>query len=113
MKTGIAMILMGSLLVSAPAVAQQKTVIGGVSDEQGAPLCSVSVVIKGTTTGTLSNAGGNFTIRASVGEVLQFKFIGTVPAERVVGADTGRSDRSPWTANPPAYWSMQRIRRAT
>ena len=87
MKTRIAMILMGSILVSAPAVAQQKTVTGRVSDEQGAPLPAASVVIKGTRTGTLSNAGGNYTIRASAGEVLQFKFIGTVPAERVVGAD--------------------------
>jgi|GEM_PF-4717379 len=49
------MILMGLLLVSALALAQQKTVTGRVSDEQGAPLPATSVVIKGTSTGTLSN----------------------------------------------------------
>jgi TonB-linked SusC/RagA family outer membrane protein len=49
-------------------------------------LAGASIVIKGTTTGTLSNAAGNYTIRAAAGQVLQFRYIGTTPVERTVGA---------------------------
>jgi TonB-linked SusC/RagA family outer membrane protein len=46
----------------------------------------VSVVIKGTTTGVQTNGAGNYSVRAAEGQVLQFRFIGTVPTERTVGA---------------------------
>ena len=81
------MVLLGTILLSAPAMAQQKTVTGRVSDEQGAPLPAASVVIKGSSTGVRTNAAGTYSIRASVGQVLQYKFLGTAPAERVVGTD--------------------------
>jgi TonB-linked SusC/RagA family outer membrane protein len=47
----------------------------------------VSVIIKGTTLGTVSNSEGTYSIRVSPGQVLQFRFIGTSPEERVVGAE--------------------------
>ncbi|MEO8624622.1 MAG: TonB-dependent receptor plug domain-containing protein, partial [bacterium] len=87
MKSRILMMLMGIFLVSVQAEAQQKTVTGKITDEQGAPLAAVSVVIRGTTTGTVSNGQGNYSIRVAEGQVLQYKFIGTVPVERTVGAD--------------------------
>ena len=86
MKSRILSVLMGIFLVAAPAYAQQKTVTGKVTDEASVPLPSVSVIIKGTTTGTATNAGGNYTIRVAEGQVLQFRFIGTVPTERPVGS---------------------------
>jgi len=49
---------------------------GTVKDEKGNPLAGVSVIIKGTNKGTSTNADGNFTIEANVGEVLEFSFIG-------------------------------------
>jgi TonB-linked SusC/RagA family outer membrane protein len=48
----------------------------------------VSVVVKGTTIGTITNTDGKYTIRAATGQTLQFKFIGTAPAERVVGTES-------------------------
>ena len=87
MKKRVLLALMGTLLVAAPALAQAQTVTGKVTSEQGTPLPGVSVVIKGTTIGTLSNGEGNYSIRAAVGQVLQFRVIGHAPVERTVGAE--------------------------
>jgi TonB-dependent SusC/RagA subfamily outer membrane receptor len=87
MKTRLLIATMGIFLVSARASAQQKTVTGTVTDEGGGPLPGASVVIKGTSSGTLTNTSGAYTIRATPGQVLQFRFIGTAPAERTVGAE--------------------------
>ena len=80
------MVLAGLFLVASQAMAQQKTVSGRITDDQGAPLAGVQIVIKGTGTGTLSNADGAYSIRAAQGQVLQFSFIGTGTVERPVGA---------------------------
>src|SRR2546423_1163548 len=85
MKKSLVMVLVGLSLVAPHAVAQQKTVTGKVTSEQGAPLSGVSVVIKGTTRSTATNAAGNYSIGAEVGQVLQFRFIGTGLVERTVG----------------------------
>ncbi|HIP47537.1 MAG TPA: SusC/RagA family TonB-linked outer membrane protein, partial [Lutibacter sp.] len=53
----------------------QKTISGTVSDETG-PLPGVSVLIKGTTTGTETDFDGNYSIQAKKGQVLQYSFIG-------------------------------------
>jgi TonB-linked SusC/RagA family outer membrane protein len=87
MKIRILSLLMGIFLVAAQASAQQKTVTGKVTDEQSAPIAGASVIVKGTTVGAITNAAGNYSIRATVGQVLQFRFIGTIAMERIVGAD--------------------------
>jgi TonB-linked SusC/RagA family outer membrane protein len=87
MKTRVLTALLGLVLCAAPAFAQQKTVTGKVTDEQGSPLTGVSVVIKGTTVGVATGGEGNYSIRVATGQVLQFRFIGTTPVERTVGSD--------------------------
>ena len=79
--------VMGLVLFAAQALAQQKTITGRVSDEMGAPVASAQIVVKGTGIGTLSKMDGTYAIRASVGQVLQFRLIGNAPAERTVGAE--------------------------
>ena len=64
--------------------AQEKTISGTVSDETG-PLPGVSVLIKGTTTGTESNFDGKYTISTNVGDVLTFSFVGMTSKEVTVG----------------------------
>ena len=86
MKKRVLAVLMGIFLAAAPAFAQQKIVTGKAIDEQGAAMQGVSVVIKGTTVGTLTNSAGNYSIRVAVGQLLQFRFIGNAPVERSVGA---------------------------
>jgi TonB-linked SusC/RagA family outer membrane protein len=77
-----------AISLSAPqAAAQQKTVTGRVTSEQGAPLAGVSIVFKGTSQGTASDNGGNYSLRAQVGQVLQFRYLGMGLVEQTVGAE--------------------------
>src|SRR5438477_4191697 len=82
-------LLVEILLVAAPrAFSQQKTITGTVTSEQGVPLSGVAVVVKGTFGSTSTGNAGQYSIRAAVGQVLQFRFIGTASVERTVGEDS-------------------------
>lgn len=62
---------------------------GKVVDEVGVPLAGVSILLKGTTNGTLTNADGEFSFDAPGGEgTLVFSFVGFVSKEVPIG---GRS----------------------
>ncbi|CAM1344493.1 vWA domain-containing protein [Tenacibaculum amylolyticum] len=62
---------------------QEKLVKGIVSDESG-PLPGVSVLVKGTTNGTETDFDGKYEIKAKVGEVLVFAFVGMKTVEKEV-----------------------------
>lgn len=69
--------------------AAQKAVTGKVTDENGLPLPGVTVVIKGTTTGTITDADGNYTLPGiSENAVLIFSFVGLKSQEIPVGSLT-------------------------
>ncbi|MFD0993127.1 SusC/RagA family TonB-linked outer membrane protein [Tenacibaculum geojense] len=72
------------VLIVQISFAQEKTVSGTVSDETG-PLPGVSVLKKGTTSGTETDFDGNFTIRAKAGDILVFSFVGMKTSEKIVG----------------------------
>tara|TARA_R110001583_G_scaffold47019_1_gene147241 strand:- start:1565 stop:4810 length:3246 start_codon:yes stop_codon:yes gene_type:complete len=72
-------------LVVQMSFAQEKTVTGSVSDASG-PLPGVTVVIKNSKIGTQSDFEGNYSIKANVGDVLQFSFIGMNSVNLTVGA---------------------------
>jgi TonB-linked SusC/RagA family outer membrane protein len=56
---------------------QQRAVTGVVTDTNGKPLPGVSVVVSGTTTGTITNANGEFSLAVPEdAESLQFSFVG-------------------------------------
>ncbi|NDV60740.1 TonB-dependent receptor [Bacteroides sp. 519] len=57
---------------------------GNVVDNSGDPLIGVSVVIKGTSTGSLTDMNGNFSIETSPGDMLAFSYIGYTTQERKV-----------------------------
>jgi TonB-dependent starch-binding outer membrane protein SusC len=68
--------------------AQQRSVSGKVTDSSNQPLPGVTVVVKGTTQGTVTNADGNYTLA-------QHSFVGMrkMPLQLVfsfVGMRTGR-----------------------
>ncbi|NNF74192.1 MAG: SusC/RagA family TonB-linked outer membrane protein [Flavobacteriaceae bacterium] len=65
--------------------AQGKTISGVVSDATG-PLPGVNIIVKGTSTGTQTDFDGNYSISASVGDVLVYSFVGYTTTERTVGA---------------------------
>jgi TonB-dependent SusC/RagA subfamily outer membrane receptor len=56
---------------------QQKSVSGKVTDSSGASLPGVSVVLKGTTTGVLTDGDGKYTLsKVPENATLQFSFVG-------------------------------------
>ncbi len=63
-------------------------VSGVVKDNSGSPLPGVSVVIKGTTTGTITNANGEFNIKSPKDATLVFSFIGMKTKEISVNGKT-------------------------
>lgn len=67
----------------------QKTVTGKVIDEGGLALPGVSVIIKGTTLGTVTGIDGNFSLaNVSNSATLVFSFVGMTPQEVQVGTQT-------------------------
>jgi TonB-linked SusC/RagA family outer membrane protein len=70
-------------------VQQQKSITGTVTDEDGQPLPGVTVVVKGSSQGTVTNADGEYSI-ANIPEnaVLQFSFVGMQTQEVEVGSQT-------------------------
>ena len=68
-------------LVSALAAAQSRTVSGTVRDKAGNPLPGVAVVVPGTTTGTVTDLDGRYTLRVDGQPKLAATFIGMKPGE--------------------------------
>lgn len=64
------------VLVAQLTFAQERAVSGVVSDNAGLPLPGVSVLVKGTNTGTQTDFDGKYSIRASSTQVLIFSYIG-------------------------------------
>ncbi len=68
---------------------QQKTVTGKITDSTGGGLPGVSVTVKGTTNGTITDAEGNYTLsKVSENSTLQFSFVGMKTQEFAVGSQT-------------------------
>jgi TonB-linked SusC/RagA family outer membrane protein len=76
-------------IVTTVSAQQQKTVTGKVTDDAGLPLPGVTVVVKGTTNGTVTNMDGIFSLENIPGNAtLQFSFVGMKSQEIVVGNRT-------------------------
>ncbi len=66
--------------------AQEKTISGTITDQDGLPLPGVNIVVVGTIAGTQSDFDGLYTIKASEGQTLLFTYIGQKDVRRVVGS---------------------------
>lgn len=67
----------------------QQTVTGQVKDATGEPLIGVSVMVKGTTSGTVTDFDGNFTMQSVTSSTqLQFSYIGYRTKTVTVGSQT-------------------------
>lgn len=75
------------LIIPLQVYAQQRTVTGTVtSSGDNNPLPGVNVVIKGTTTGAITNLEGKYSITANNESTLVFTFLGYTPYETVIGS---------------------------
>ena len=87
--------------ITPTAVQQQKiTVAGTVTDAAGEPIIGASIVVKGTSRGTVSDADGYFTLSAPQGTTLEVSCIGfekktiKVPASGKVSVMLNEDSRS-------------------
>ncbi len=67
---------------------QREKISGTVKDPSGEPLPGVTIIVEGTTTGTVTDIDGNFSVEANEGQALIFSFIGFERQRVVVGATT-------------------------
>jgi TonB-linked SusC/RagA family outer membrane protein len=74
-----------TISASDPQLRKSRSVSGVVLDDKGKPLTGASVVVKGTTVGTLTDVSGSYNLQASDNDVLVFSFVGLTPAEERVG----------------------------
>ena len=72
--------------IASTAFAQVSTVKGTVSDENGVPMAGVSVLVKGTQVGTITDVDGTYTLRGvpANAQTLVFSFIGMETIEAAV-----------------------------
>jgi TonB-linked SusC/RagA family outer membrane protein len=68
-----------------PQPPKSRSVSGVVRGDDGEPLAGVSVVVKGTTMGALTDLAGGYSLQASGEDVLVFSFMGLTSKEEAVG----------------------------
>ena len=73
------------LLGVSMAFAQEKTVSGTVTDQDGVPLPGVNILEKGTTNGIQTDFDGNYALQVGEGQVLVFSYLGQRTVEITVG----------------------------
>jgi hypothetical protein len=64
---------------------QQQTVSGTITDDTGEPVPGANNLIKGTSTGTVSDFDGNYSLNVSSEDVLVISSVGFLSQEIVVG----------------------------
>ena len=73
------------ILIGSSSAIAQSTVIGKVVDENDAPLIGATVIVPGTSTGTGTDAAGNFSLKVDAGtQSVEISFIGYVTETREI-----------------------------
>ncbi len=83
-------VFMKKLIIIIPALlsallSQAQTVSGLIVDEQGVTMIGAVVMVRGTSTGTVTDADGRFTIQASRGDILDVSLLGYASVSQAVG----------------------------
>lgn len=71
------------VVFAATAYSQDVTITGTVTDANSEPLVGVNVLVKGTTTGAITDIDGNFSVSGKKGSTLVFSYIGMLTQEVV------------------------------
>ena len=110
MKRRPVLLILLLLVITQCLMSQTKTVTGIVTDENNEPMIGVTVVIVGTTTGTVTGIDGSYSISVPTGwtgvvtpSEPHFSFSPTHRAYSNVQADkTGQDYTASWTPDPPS-----------
>ena len=74
------------LLVGTTGLAFSQNIVTGTVEDADGPLIGASVLVKGTTVGTITDMDGQFSIEAKVGDELEFSYMGyTSQTHKVTG----------------------------
>jgi TonB-linked SusC/RagA family outer membrane protein len=76
----LSLAVIGLVMLALPAFAQG-TLRGKVTDADGAALPGVTVLVKGTSHGTMTGADGTYSMSASKGDVIEFSCLGLATQE--------------------------------
>ncbi|MBR1435082.1 MAG: carboxypeptidase-like regulatory domain-containing protein, partial [Bacteroidales bacterium] len=79
-------LILAMLLSAIISFAQNVGISGTVVDSNGEPLIGVSVIVKGTTTGTMTDLDGKFSLNVPSDAVLEISSIGYVTQSMPVGS---------------------------
>jgi tetratricopeptide (TPR) repeat protein len=60
---------------------------GTVTELEGPPLPGVNIVIKGTSTGTVTDFDGNYALNANIGDIITYNFSGMITIEKTVSSN--------------------------
>ena len=83
------LLLFMAFIVTISSAIAQKEVTGKVTDDTGQPLPGVTIIVKGTTNGTISVSDGSYSVsKVPDDAVLVFSFIGMLTQEITVGNQT-------------------------
>ncbi len=90
---GLLVLFISFAVTALPSLAQDsqqgRTITGSVSDANGEAMIGVTVMIQGTTTGTITDVNGNYSLTVPEGtEILEFRFIGMQTKEESIGSRT-------------------------
>ncbi|MGQ0737853.1 MAG: SusC/RagA family TonB-linked outer membrane protein [Bacteroidota bacterium] len=79
------LLLLGTVFFATQAMAQ-RTVTGKVTDDKGNPLANVSVLVRGTTTGTTTKEDGTYSLTVpAIAKALVFSSVDMSPVEQAIG----------------------------
>lgn len=81
-------LLVSMLMISVTALAQNVSISGTVADKNGEPLVGVSILVRGTTTGTMTDVDGTFKLDVPANSVIEVSSIGFISQSISVGQKT-------------------------
>lgn len=64
-----------------PLIPTQESIFGTVTDESGLPLPGATVLVKGTTLGTVTDLDGKFTLEVGEADIIQISYVGYISKE--------------------------------
>ncbi len=70
------------------AFTQEKSITGKITNFEGMPMAGVTILLEGSNRGVVSNFDGEYEIKASTGNVLNFTFIGMKKQSITIGSQT-------------------------
>jgi len=75
-------------LLTTTIAVSQRTITGTVTDDTGETLIGVNILVVGSTSGTITDIDGNFTLQANDDDVLAFSYTGYAAQEMLVGVNS-------------------------